>query len=64
MMLFALLSAGILPYPYHILLYESPMLGLASDALLLSLALADHIRALQQAQVAAEIGAAQSRDSQ
>lgn len=49
---YALLSTGVLPY--HILLYESPTIGLACDALLLSLALADRIRILQRERVAAE----------
>ncbi|MCB0186409.1 MAG: 7TM-DISM domain-containing protein, partial [Caldilineaceae bacterium] len=49
---YALLSTGVLPY--HILLFESPTLGLACDSLLLSLALADRIRILQRERVAAE----------
>lgn len=44
MVLFALLNMGVLPY--HLLIYQSPVLGVAGDALLLSLALADQIRLL------------------
>lgn len=50
--LFGLFGAGLLPY--RLLLYEAPSLGTASDALLLSLALADRIRILQQARIMAE----------
>ena len=39
---------------YHFLIYQSPALGIASDALLLSLALADPIRLLQRARMIAE----------
>ncbi|MCB0128851.1 MAG: 7TM-DISM domain-containing protein, partial [Caldilineaceae bacterium] len=49
---YALLSTDVLPY--HTLLYEGPTIGLACDALLLSLALADRIRILQRDRVAAE----------
>ena len=49
---FGLFIAGVLPY--HFLLKESLSLGIAIDALLLSLALADRIRILQQRTVAAE----------
>lgn len=58
MVLFALLTVGVLPY--HLLLYQSPMLGIAGDALLLSLALADQIRLLQQARLIAEERARQN----
>jgi hypothetical protein len=52
MVLFALLNTGVLPY--HFLIYQSPAFGIASDALLLSLALADQIRLLQRARMVAE----------
>lgn len=52
MVIFALVHTGVLPY--RLILYESPTLGLAIDALLLSFALADRIRILQRARVAAE----------
>jgi diguanylate cyclase (GGDEF)-like protein len=44
---FAMLSVDLLPY--HWVAYESISIGVAADALLLSLALADRIRLLQQA---------------
>jgi hypothetical protein len=52
MVLFALLNTGVLPY--HFLIYQSPAFGITSDALLLSLALADQIRLLQRARMVAE----------
>lgn len=58
MLLFALLNTGVLPYRF--LIYQSPVLGVAGDALLLSLALADQIRLLQQARFIAEERARQN----
>lgn len=58
MVLFALLNTGVLSY--HFLIYQSPALGIASDALLLSLALADQIRLLQRARMMAEEQARQN----
>ena len=49
---FGLFITGVLPY--HFLLKESMSLGIAIDAFLLSLALADRIRILQQHTVAAK----------
>lgn len=58
LVLFGLFGAGVLPY--HLLLYEAPSLGAATDALLLSLALADRIRMLQRARLQAEEQARQN----
>lgn len=58
MVLFALLNTGVLSY--HFLIYQSPALGIASDAILLSLALADQIRLLQRARMMAEEQARQN----
>lgn len=58
MVLFALLNTGLISYRF--LIYQSPILGVAGDALLLSLALADRIRLLQQAQSSAEEQARQN----
>ena len=58
MVLFALLNMGVLPY--HLLIYQSPMLGVGSDALLLALALADQIRLIQRARQIAEERARQN----
>ncbi len=52
LVLTGLVAADILPY--HPLVYQGPAVGAVADALLLSLALADRIRILQRAQIAAE----------
>lgn len=52
-----LVAFGLLIYdalPFNIFLFESISLGIAADALLLALALADRIRLLQSAKLAAE----------
>lgn len=58
MVLFTLLNMGVLTY--HLLIFQSPAIGIAGDALLLSLALADQIRHLQQARQIAEERARQN----
>jgi diguanylate cyclase (GGDEF)-like protein len=52
LLLFGMLMADILPY--HVLLFNGISIGIAMDALLLSLALADRIRILQKARIQAE----------
>jgi len=52
LILTGLVAADILPY--HPLVYQGPAIGAVADALLLSLALADRIRLLQRARIAAE----------
>lgn len=52
LMAFGLLIYGVLPF--NLFLFESISLGIAADALLLALALADRIRLLQDAKLAAE----------
>lgn len=52
LLLTGLLGMNLLPY--HPLMYQSAAIGAVADALLLSLALADRIRLLQRAQLAAE----------
>jgi hypothetical protein len=52
LVLTGLVASDILPY--HPLVYQGPAIGAVADALLLSLALADRIRILQRAQIAAE----------
>ncbi|MFZ4659198.1 MAG: 7TM diverse intracellular signaling domain-containing protein, partial [Caldilineaceae bacterium] len=52
LILIGLMGTGVLPY--HLLLYQSPILGVAGDALMLSFALADRIRILQVARLHAE----------
>ena len=51
-LIFALFSCGV--FPYSALIYETISIGVAVDALLLSLALADRIRILQREKLAAE----------
>lgn len=53
-----LLTVGVLPY--HLLIFQSPSIGVAISALFLSFALADHIRLLQQARQEAEAQARQN----
>lgn len=53
-----LFAIGVLPY--HLLIYQSTIIGLAAEAFFLSFALADHIRLLQQARLQAEAQARQN----